>query len=83
MAELMKDHGRIITCMDKEYTLGVMGEDMMESTSWTKNMAMEFTTGLMVGDTKVCGQMESNTERENIYCQIALQRLESGTMERG
>jgi len=68
----MKDPGKIIICMVKEYILGVTVENMMESILWIKNMAMESTIGQMEEDMKVFGQTESNMEKENIFCLMVL-----------
>jgi hypothetical protein len=82
MAELMKDHGKIIICMGREFIHGAMGENMMESTTWIRNMALVSTIGLMAGGTRVIGQTENNMEKENTFYQMVLLRLVSGKMER-
>jgi len=46
---------------------GVMVENMRVNIIWIKNMVMESTTGLMGGDTKDTGVMESSMVRENIF----------------
>ena len=40
-------NGKIITCMEKAFTHGLMVEDIKASMKWTKSMGMEFTSGLM------------------------------------
>jgi hypothetical protein len=70
MVEPMKDLGKTIICMAKEHTLGVMGENMKENIIWIRNMGTECITGLMVGDMKDSGVMESNMEKVNIYCRM-------------
>jgi hypothetical protein len=72
MAELMKALGKIIICMDKEFIHGVMVGNTKGSIIWTRNMAMESTTGLMVEDMKDTGLTVSNTEKENIFFQMEL-----------
>jgi hypothetical protein len=42
-------NGRIIICMGLECIHGLMAEDMKESTSTIRNMALENTSGQMVG----------------------------------
>ena len=46
--------------MERENLLGKMAENMKEIISLTKNMVMEFITGLMVKNQKVFGNMEKN-----------------------
>ena len=58
MDEHMKAHGKTIICMDKEFIHGVMVGNTKENTTWTRNMAMEYTSGQMGEDMKDIGQME-------------------------
>ena len=74
MEEPMKVLGKIIICMAKEFTLGVMEENMMESITWIRNTDMESTIGLMGDDMKDIGEMESNMVKENIFCLMELLR---------
>ena len=67
MEELMKDLGKITTCMVRELTLGVMAENMKENTTWIKSMVMVFTTGQMGVDMKDIGKMVSNMAKVNIF----------------
>ena len=60
-----KDLGRTTICMDRERTLGVMAVNMRESTIWIKNMATEFTSGLMVVVMRAIGKMGNNMARAN------------------
>ena len=62
----MKVLGKIIICMVKVSILGATVENMKANTIWIRNMAMEFTSGLMEGGMKDTGKMESNTEKESI-----------------
>ena len=55
MEDLMKVLGKITICMVKESMLGKMEEGMKVSMNMIKNVAMEFTPGLMVGNTRVIG----------------------------
>jgi hypothetical protein len=55
MVEGMKVHGKIIICMVMAFTLGKMVGVMRESTSWTRNMALEFMSGPMEDDMRVTG----------------------------
>ena len=45
--------------MVEEHTIGEMVENMMESISMIKNMALVYIVGLMEEDMKVHGHMES------------------------
>ena len=74
--------GKIITCMAKERIPGVMGASMKVNTTWTRSMAMVFTSGQMVEGTKATGKMENNTERENTFLQTAMSKLGIGKMEK-
>lgn len=62
----MKGLGRTIICMDREFIRGVMEGSTRGSTTWIKNMVMEYTIGLMEGNMKVTGTMESNMGRGSI-----------------
>ena len=66
MAGLTKVPGKIIICMVREYTLGVMEGNMMESIIWTKSMVMEYTSGLMAEDMRGIGPMGNSMEKANI-----------------
>jgi hypothetical protein len=48
MEGTIMDNGKIICLMEKENTLGQMGEFMRVIILMTKKMDMEFTNGLMV-----------------------------------
>ena len=63
----MKDTGKTIICMDKEYIHGEMEESMMEITIWIKNMVMVFIIGLTVENTRVSGQVADNMVKENTH----------------
>ena len=63
----MKAHGKTIICMDKEFIHGVMVGNTKENTTWTRNMAMEYTSGQMGEDMKDIGQMENNMVKVNIF----------------
>lgn len=78
----MKDLGKTIICMVREFTHGVMGGGMMENTTWIKSMDMECITGLMAGDMKDFGLMVSNTVKENTFYLTELLKLECGMMAR-
>lgn len=71
MEERMKVLGKTIICMDKESTNGVMEDDMMVNTIWTKNMGMGCTIGLMEDDMRVSGEMANNMVKASILCQMA------------
>jgi len=65
-------HGKITTCMAMELIPGRMEESMKATMNKIKNMVTEYTNGLMEEDMKEIGLMESNTVKENTYCQINL-----------
>jgi H+/gluconate symporter-like permease len=74
MEGLTKVLGKIIICMARVFTLGVMAGDMMESTIWIRSMATVFITGQMEEDMRVFGVMASSTERESTSCLMGLQK---------
>ena len=47
MVDLITVIGKIIKCMDRVYSFGLMEEDMKENILKTKRQAMESFTGLM------------------------------------
>lgn len=81
--EHMKGPGKITICMDRERTRGLMAENTRENITWIRNMVMVFTTGLMAGDMKVTGAMESSTAKANIFYQMASPKLAFGRMAKG
>lgn len=80
MEEPTKDLGRTIICMDKVPTLGVTVVSMKENITWTKSMVTEYISGRTEDVMKATGRMESNTEKGNISCRMALLKSESGKM---
>ena len=66
----MKDLGKTTICMGMELIHGATEGSMSANTIWTRSMAMEYITGLMVEGTKVTGKMENNMEKENISCRL-------------
>lgn len=74
MAGLMMALGKITTCMGMVITVGVMAVSMRASTTWTRSMGTESTTGLMEGGTKATGKMVSSTEKASTSCQMGSQR---------
>jgi hypothetical protein len=83
MAEHMKALGKIIICMDKEYTRGVTVVNMTASTIWTKSMVSECTFGQTADGMKGTGPTESNMARVNICSRMESLKLECGKTERG
>ena len=59
--------GRIIICMDMGYTLGGMEGDMRGTMRWIRNTGLEYILGLMEGNMRVIGLMESSMGKESIY----------------
>ena len=62
--EPIKDIGKIIICMGKEYTNGLMAEFMKVNILMIRNMDMEFIPTRMADLTKEIGKTENNTEKE-------------------
>ena len=83
MAECSRDNGRIIKCMVMASTLGKTDDAMKGIMIKTRSMALEFTFGLTAGNTKGIGTMESNMDRVDIFCLMALLKLESGRRDSG
>ena len=59
--------GLITICMAKEFTLGLMAEDMRVTTKWIRNMDTENINGLTADSMKVIGSTESNTVKVIIF----------------
>jgi hypothetical protein len=55
MAEAIKGIGKTIKCMEREFTCGKMGEDMMVNMFLIKNKALGSTIGLMESHFKEYG----------------------------
>ena len=72
MAELMKVHGKIITCMVKVLILGVMGGNMKENIIWIRSMVTVSIIGQMEDDMRAIGVMVNNMEKASTYCQMEL-----------
>jgi hypothetical protein len=72
MEEHIQDNGKIIICMEKEFTLGQTAVDMKDSMKWIKSMDTEFTNGPMEEYTKAAGSMENNMDKVNICFKTAL-----------
>ena len=53
--------------MAKEFTLGLMAEDMKVTTKWIRNMDTENINGLTADSMKVIGSTESNTVKVIIF----------------
>ena len=64
MGEPIRDIGKIIICMGKEYTNGLMAEFMKVNILMIRNMDMEFIPTRMADLTKGIGKTENNTEKE-------------------
>lgn len=79
----MKVNGRIIKCMGKEPSLGLMVENMLVSILKIKNKVMESSFGLMEDLTKETGIMVSNMEKEFMLQVKALKNTENGKKEKG
>ena len=60
MDESTQENGLKTKCTEKENSYGPMGESIQVSTSTTKKRDMESFIGMMVGDMKVIGKMESS-----------------------
>lgn len=66
----MKDLGKTTICMVMVLIHGVMAENTSENITWTRNMGMEFTIGLMVVDMKDTGKMGNSMVKANTFCQM-------------
>ena len=59
------DNGNKIICMEKEFILGKMEENMKVNIIWIKSMDLEFINGLMAEFIKEIGKMVYSMEKEN------------------
>ena len=66
-ADAIMANGKITTCMEKVFTLGLMVGDMKANMKWIKSMASEFINGLMAVFTKEIGTTVSNTDKANTF----------------
>jgi hypothetical protein len=66
--------GLITTCTAKEFTLGLMAEDMKEITKWIRNTDMENISGQMVVNMKATGSTESNMDKVIIFLRMELSK---------
>ena len=64
MEDAMMVSGRIITCMDVDFTLGEMVGSMKVSMLMTAKTDMVHTSGLMEDNTGATGRMESSTAKD-------------------
>lgn len=80
MVDLITVIGKIIKCMDRVYSFGLMEEDMKENILKTKRQAMESFTGLMEENMQVNGDQESNMEEAHLQQLMDNKGRESGTM---
>jgi hypothetical protein len=67
MVDNLTESGKQITCMEKEFILGKMEEDMKGSTIMTRSTGLVFILGLMVENMKVTGEMVNKTEKGVIF----------------
>ena len=80
ITDSIMDFGLTIKCMDVVCLPGQMAENMMESTLMTRSKEMVCSFGLMAGDTRVLGSMESNMAMGTTPQAREKPRRESGKM---
>jgi hypothetical protein len=69
--------------MEKEFLLGLMGENMNENIKMIKKKDMECSIGMMVSNIKENGKMGNNMEKGNFLFQKKIDgEKESGIMEK-
>lgn len=81
MGEFIKDHGRIIKCMEKEYINGQMEEYIMVLMWMIKNKGLENISGQMGDNILENGMMVNNMEKESTYYLMERLNLEYGIKE--
>lgn len=72
MEGLTQVNGKIIICMAKAYTHGLMAEGTRVNMRWTKSMDLAFINGPTDVFTKVSGLMVNNTVKANTYSRTEL-----------
>jgi hypothetical protein len=82
MGELTPGNGKIPVCTARVNTFGKMERNTQVVTIKTRGMAMVFTPGLMVGDTKGIGTWGSSMEKLVISSQAKRRNVEFGTTVR-
>jgi hypothetical protein len=80
MEDVILENGKIITCMEREFTHGLTVEDMKVNTKWIKSMDMVFIIGQMEEFTREIGSTVNNTGKGNIFYRTERLRLENGRM---
>ena len=80
MEDNILEIGLIIWCMEEEYILGMMGENMKDSIIWIKNKDLEYFHGLMAKNILVSGRMASNMEGENLLVREVMKKQDFGKM---
>jgi hypothetical protein len=83
MEEFTKGSGRRISCMGRVSMFGRTEGSTWASTTWTKNMDMEFTRGQMGRSTTDSGGRESNTEKPGSQIRRERARWGFGNKARG
>jgi hypothetical protein len=68
--------------MEGEYSHGLMGGNMRESTLWTRKKDMECSIGLMEGSMWGSGLMGNNMEEGLLYLIMEHREKESGILEK-
>jgi len=81
MAGVIKDSGRRISCMVREFTRGLTLEGTKESTWKTKSTGSACTSGRTASSTKATGSMASSTGKAASRTPKIKAESESGTME--
>lgn len=79
MGDSIRDHGKIIKCMEEESLFGLTEEDMKESTLMIRNRVMDSSFGQMAEATKVLGKMESKMDVGHIEINKDCRNREHGS----
>lgn len=79
----MKENGKTITCMAKEFILGLMVENMRGTMLMIKSMDSEYIGGLTVVNMLAFGKKASSMARAITHSQMVNKGKESGKKERG
>lgn len=78
MGDNMKAPGKIIKCMEEEFSPGLMEEDMKGNMYMIKNKVLDSLLGLMADHIKATGKMVSKTEKGLIEIKKDLKKMVLG-----
>ena len=80
MAEFIMELGWLTRWKEREYSRGLMAENMMDIMLTIRKMAMAFLNGLMEGNIRVSGRMENSMEMALILIHKELREMANGVM---